>query len=235
VYWQFVGAIKGMGTACRKFETPVTGGNVSFYNQTVNEDGTSKPVFPTPTIGMLGIMEDKSHHMTMDFKYKGDLIYLIGESQDDLNSSEYLYNVLGIKNTPAPHFDLEQEFNIQQHIKHVIQNNLITAAHDISDGGLWVTLAEMGMASNLGFDIETPLEYRKDAFLFGEAQSRVVVTVPEVDKDAFLDYVLEHKVPAMLLGHVTKGRFTIDGEEFGSVDELAEIYNNAIGNFMKKK
>ncbi len=235
VYWQFVGAIKGMAAACRKFETPVTGGNVSFYNQTVNEDGSSKPVFPTPTIGMLGIMQDKSHHMTLDFKYKGDLIYLIGESQDDLNSSEYLYNLLGIKNTPAPHFDLEEEFALHQFLKHMIQNNLINAAHDISDGGLWVTLAEMGMSSKLGFDIETPLEFRKDAFLFGESQSRVVVTVPERDKDAFLDFVLENKVPAMLLGHVTKGRFTIDGEEFGSVDEVAEIYNNAIGNFMKKK
>ncbi len=235
VYWQFVGAIKGMAAACRKFETPVTGGNVSFYNQTVNEDGSSKPVFPTPTIGMLGIMQDKSHHMTLDFKYKGDLIYLIGESQDDLNSSEYLYNLLGIKNTPAPHFDLEEEFALHQFLKHMIQNNLINAAHDISDGGLWVTLAEMGMSSRLGFDIETPLEFRKDAFLFGESQSRVVVTVPERDKDAFLDFVLENKVPAMLLGHVTKGRFTIDGEEFGSVDEVAEIYNNAIGNFMKKK
>ncbi len=235
VYWQFVGAIKGMAAACRKFETPVTGGNVSFYNQTVNEDGSSKPVFPTPTIGMLGIMQDKSHHMTLDFKYKGDLIYLIGESQDDLNSSEYLYNLLGIKNTPAPYFDLEEEFALHQFLKHMIQNNLINAAHDISDGGLWVTLAEMGMSSKLGFDIETPLEYRKDAFLFGESQSRVVVTVPESDKDAFLDFVLENKVPAMLLGHVTKGRFTIDGEEFGSVDELSEIYNNAIGNFMKKK
>ena len=235
VYWQFVGAIKGMAAACRKFETPVTGGNVSFYNQTVNEDGSSKPVFPTPTIGMLGIMQDKSHHMTLDFKYKGDLIYLIGESQDDLNSSEYLYNLLGVKNTPAPHFDLEEEFALHQFLKHMIQNNLINAAHDISDGGLWVTLAEMGMSSRLGFDIETPLEFRKDAFLFGESQSRVVVTVPERDKDAFLDFVLENKVPAMLLGHVTKGRFTIDGEEFGSVDEVAEIYNNAIGNFMKKK
>jgi phosphoribosylformylglycinamidine synthase len=235
VYWQFVGAIKGMGAACRKFETPVTGGNVSFYNQTVNEDGSSKPVFPTPTIGMLGIMEDKSHHMTLDFKYKGDLIYLIGESQDDLNSSEYLYNVLGVKNTPAPHFNLEEEFALHQFLKHMIQNNLINAAHDISDGGLWVTLAEMGMSAKLGFDIETPLEFRKDAFLFGESQSRVVVTVPERDKDAFLDFVLENKVPAMLLGHVTKGRFTIDGEEYGSVDEIGELYNNAIGNFMKKK
>jgi phosphoribosylformylglycinamidine synthase II len=235
VYWQFVGAIKGMAAACRKFETPVTGGNVSFYNQTVNEDGTSKPVFPTPTIGMLGIMEDKSHHMTLDFKYKGDLIYLIGESQDDLNSSEYLYNVLGVKNTPAPHFNLEEEFALHQFLKHMIQNNLINAAHDISDGGLWVTLAEMGMSAKLGFDIETPLEFRKDAFLFGESQSRVVVTVPERDKDAFLDFVLENKVPAMLLGHVTKGRFTIDGEEYGSVDEIGELYNNAIGNFMKKK
>ncbi len=235
VYWQFVGAIKGMGAACRKFETPVTGGNVSFYNQTVNEDGSSRPVFPTPTIGMLGVMEDKSHHMTLDFKYKGDLIYLIGESQDDLGSSEYLYNVLGVKNSPAPHFNLEDEFALHQHLKHLIHNNLINAAHDVSDGGLWVTLAEMGMSAKLGFDIETPLEFRKDAFLFGESQSRVVVTVPENDKDAFLDFILENKVPAMLLGHVTKGRFTIDGEEFGLVDEIVEIYGNAIGNFMKKK
>jgi hypothetical protein len=83
VYWQFVGAIKGMSAACKKFETPVTGGNVSFYNQTVNEDGTAKPVFPTPTIGMVGVLQDKSLLTTLDFKYKGDLIYLLGETVED--------------------------------------------------------------------------------------------------------------------------------------------------------
>lgn len=235
VYWQFVGAIKGMGEACRKFQTPVTGGNVSFYNQTVNEDGTTRPVFPTPTIGMLGVMEDKSYHMTLDFKYKGDLIYLLGEPTNDIASSEYLYNIVGIKNSPAPAFDIEKEFALQSAIQTLIRKHLINAAHDVSDGGLWVTLAEMAMPSQLGFDIETALEYRKDAFLFGESQSRVVVTVPEGDKDAFLDFVAESNVPLMLLGHVTKGRMTIDQEEYGSVEEIASIYNNVIGNVMKKK
>jgi phosphoribosylformylglycinamidine synthase len=235
VYWQFVGAIKGMSAACRRFETPVTGGNVSFYNQTVNEDGTTKPVFPTPTIGMLGVMEDKSYHMTLDFKYKGDLIYLLGEPTNDIASSEYLYNIVGVKNSPAPAFDIENEFALQSTIKTLIRKHLINAAHDVSDGGLWVALAEMAMPSQLGFDIETPLEFRKDAFLFGESQSRVVVTVAEADKDAFLDFVAESNVPLMLLGHVTKGRMTIDEEEFGSVEEIASIYNNVIGNVMKKK
>ncbi len=235
VYWQFVGAIKGMGAACRRFETPVTGGNVSFYNQTVNEDGTTKPVFPTPTIGMLGVMEDKSYHMTLDFKYKGDLIYLLGEPTNDLASSEYLYNIVGVKNSPAPAFDIEKEFALQDAIKNLIRKHLINAAHDVADGGLWVALAEMAMPSQLGFDIETPLEFRKDAFLFGESQSRVVVTVSEDDKDAFLDFVSDCNVPLMLLGHVTKGRMTIDQEEYGSVEEIASIYNNVIGNVMKKK
>ncbi|MEY2938929.1 MAG: hypothetical protein RL062_1518, partial [Bacteroidota bacterium] len=230
VYWQFVGAIKGMSAACRKFETPVTGGNVSFYNQTVNEDGTTRPVFPTPTIGMLGVMQDKSHHMTLDFKYKGDLIYLLGEPMNDIASSEYLYNILGVKNSPAPAFDIDKEFELQGMLKQLIRQHLINAAHDVSDGGLWVTLAEMAMPSQLGFDIETPLEFRKDAFLFGESQSRVVVTVAEGEKDAFLDAMAESKVPLMLLGHVTKGRMTIDQEEYGSVEEMSDIYNNAIGN-----
>jgi phosphoribosylformylglycinamidine synthase len=235
VYWQFVGAIKGMSAACRRFETPVTGGNVSFYNQTVNEDGTTRPVFPTPTIGMLGVMEDKSYHMTLDFKYKGDLIYLLGEPTNDIASSEYLYNIVGVKNSPAPAFEIEKEFALQAAIKTLIRKHLINAAHDVSDGGLWVALAEMAMPSQLGFDIETPLEFRKDAFLFGESQSRVVVTVSEDDKDAFLDFVAESNVPLMLLGHVTKGRMTIDEEEYGSVEEIASIYNNVIGNVMKKK
>jgi phosphoribosylformylglycinamidine synthase len=234
VYWQFVGAIKGMSAACRKFETPVTGGNVSFYNQTVNEDGSTRPVFPTPTIGMLGVMQDKSHHMTLDFKYKGDLIYLLGEPMNDIASSEYLYNILGVKNSPAPAFDIDKEFELQAMLKQLIRQHLINAAHDVSDGGLWVTLAEMAMPSQLGFDIETPLEFRKDAFLFGESQSRVVVTVAEGEKDAFLDAMAESNVPLMLLGHVTKGRMTIDQEEYGSVEEMSDIYNNAIGNVMKK-
>jgi phosphoribosylformylglycinamidine synthase len=183
---------------------------------------------------MIGVMEDKSHHMSLDFKYKGDLIYLLGEPQDDINSSEYLYNVLGIKNTPVPYFDLEKEFHLQSVLLDVIKKNLINAAHDISDGGLWTTLVEMSIPGQLGFDIETPLEFRKDAFLFGESQSRVVVTVNEDMRDEFLDVVLNNNLPVMMLGHVTKGRMTVDEELFGDVTEMTDIYRNAIGNYFKK-
>ncbi|MEY3439094.1 MAG: hypothetical protein RL265_1679, partial [Bacteroidota bacterium] len=177
-YWQFVGAIKGMSTACLKFETPVTGGNVSFYNQSVI-NGIEVPVFPTPTIGMIGIVEDKDRIMTLDFKQKGDLIFIIGESTNDISSSEYLATYLGVKASPAPYFDLEKEFAMQHMVKGLIQNELINAAHDVSDGGLYITLVEMSMPRELGFDIVTDSEIREDAFLFGEGQGRVVITVSE--------------------------------------------------------
>jgi len=228
VYWQFVGAIKGMGAACTKFQTPVTGGNVSFYNQTAKEDGTAAPVFPTPTIGMLGVMKDKSLQTTLDFKYKGDLIYLLGVSRNDLNSSEYLANIVGVKNSPAPYFNLDEEHNLQQCIKSLIQNNYINAAHDVSDGGLFTALTEMAMPNDLGFDIVTDSEIRKDAFLFGESQSRVVVTVVEEDETTFLDILAEFGVPGLLLGHVTKGRVTVDEQNFGMITDYKEIFDTAI-------
>ena len=113
MYWQFVGAIKGMGKACEKFETPVTGGNVSFYNQTVLKGGT-EPVFPTPTIGMIGIVEDKKHITSIPFKKKGDLIYMIGENRNDISSSQYLVNIHGVEASPAPFFSLEEEYALQE-------------------------------------------------------------------------------------------------------------------------
>jgi phosphoribosylformylglycinamidine synthase len=232
VYWQFVGAIKGMGAACLKFETPVTGGNVSFYNQTVNADGSAAPVFPTPTIGMLGVMKDKSLQTTLDFKYKGDLIYLLGVPRNDINSSEYLYSFHGVKNSPAPFFNLEEEYNVQQCIKALIRNNYISSAHDVSDGGLFVTLCEMGLPNSLGFDIVTDSEIRRDAFLFGESQSRIAVTVVEDYEDEFLDFVGESGVQVMLLGHVTKGRVTIDEENFGFIEDYRTIYENSIAEAM---
>lgn len=232
VYWQFVGAIKGMGAACKRFETPVTGGNVSFYNQTVNADGTAAPVFPTPTIGMLGVMKDKSLQTTLDFKYKGDLIYLLGVPRNDINSSEYLYSFHGVKNSPAPFFDLEEEFNLQQCLKALIRNNYISSAHDVSDGGLFVTLCEMALPNSLGFDIVTDSEIRRDAFLFGESQSRIAVTVVEDYEDEFLDFVGESSAQVMLLGHVTKGRVTIDEENFGFIEDYRTLYETSIADAM---
>ena len=227
-YWQFVGAIKGMSAACIKFSTPVTGGNVSFYNQSVIA-GKEVPVFPTPTIGMIGILEDKDKKMTLDFKDKGDLIYLVGKYSDDMGSSEYLSAIQGVKLSPAPRFDLDEEFSMQQTVQELIGQNLINAAHDVSDGGLFVTLVEMGFPRGLGFDIETDMDIRTDAFLFGEGQGRVVVTLPEEKRDAFSEFKKSCDTPIILLGHVTKGKMQIDLQAFGFIDEARDIYMNALG------
>jgi phosphoribosylformylglycinamidine synthase II len=226
-YWQFVGAIKGMSAACIKFETPVTGGNVSFYNQTVT-NGVEVPVFPTPTIGMIGILEDKDRLMTLDFKQKGDLIFVLGESVNDISSSEYLATYHGIKASSAPYFDLDKEYAVQHMVKGLIQNELVNAAHDVSDGGLFVALVEMSMPRELGFDIVTDSEIREDAFLFGEGQGRVVVSVNEDQEEAFIEFMMDSGVPFTLLGHVTKGKLMVDDEHYGFVQEVKEIYSNSL-------
>jgi phosphoribosylformylglycinamidine synthase subunit PurL len=226
-YWQFVGAIKGMSAACLKFETPVTGGNVSFYNQTVI-DGKEVPVFPTPTIGMIGVLEDKSNKMTLNFKQKGDLIFLIGKAVEDIGCSEYLYSYHGVKGSPAPYFNLNEEYQMQDTVKGLIANKIINAAHDCADGGLFVTLTEMAMASNLGFDIVTDAEIREDAFLFGEAQGRVVITVNEANEEDFIDFMMASGTPFTLLGHVTKGRLTVDEVDYLSVTDAKNIFDNAL-------
>ena len=227
-YWQFVGAIKGMSAACLKFETPVTGGNVSFYNQTVM-NGKEVPVFPTPTIGMIGIVPDKDKVMTLDFKQKGDVIFLIGDYTEDISSSEYLATYHGVKASPAPYFDLEKEFEMQQAVKGLIAENHVNAVHDVADGGLYVTLIEMSMPRGLGFDIVSDADIRLDAFLFGEGQGRVVVTVTEENVEDFVEYMVATGVNITLLGHVTKGKLQIDEQHYGFITEAKNIYDNALG------
>ena len=227
VYWQFVGAIKGMSRACEQFKTPVTGGNVSFYNQTVMGD-KAEPVFPTPTIAMIGLVEDKSHVMTLNFKEKGDLIYQLGTSREDISSSQYLVYHHGITESPAPSFSLEEEYALQEQVKMLIRQGVLQSAHDVSEGGLFVALMESSMAGNLGFDITTDAEIRTDAFLFGESQSRVVVTVAPDQEEAFIDLMMLNGVEFDLLGHVTKGSIRIDDEEWGQVAEYKDRYDNAL-------
>lgn len=231
-FWQFVGAIKGMSAACLKFETPVTGGNVSFYNQT-SKNGVEIPVFPTPTIGMIGIVDDKDKTMSLDFKAKGDLIFIIGQSHNDISSSEYLVSYHGITASPAPYFDLDEEYIMQQKVKSLIKESHINAAHDVADGGLFVALAEMGMPNNLGFDIVTDSEVREDAFLFGEGQGRVVVTVNEDQEDQFIEAMMDSGVSFTLLGHVTKGKLMIDDEHFGFINEAKNVFDNALGKHLE--
>ena len=227
VYWQFVNAIKGMGKACEKFNTPVTGGNVSFYNQS-SYDG---PVFPTPAIGMLGIL-DKKDRMTLDFKKEGDFIFLIGESMNDIASSEYLYSYHKIQNSPAPYFDLEEEFAVQQLLKELIHKKIISSAHDISDGGLFITLLESAFPRNLGFTVFTDSEIRKDAFLFGEAQSRAVVSASPDMEEELMSLALEMNVAVLCLGEVTSGNLLVNNEEFGEISVFKKANENALGDLL---
>ncbi|MBS1529844.1 MAG: phosphoribosylformylglycinamidine synthase subunit PurL, partial [Bacteroidetes bacterium] len=224
VYWQFVGAIKGMGEACTKFQTPVTGGNVSFYNQSSDEG----PVFPTPTIGMLGVLDDISTITTSDFKQPGDLVYLIGESVNDIASSQYLASFHKITKSPAPYFDLDKEYAMQQVIKQLIKHKVIRSAHDVADGGLFITLVESAMSNGLGFEIESDSAIRRDAFLFGEAQGRVVVSVSTEDQERFVELVATSEVEFSLLGEVSDGYLTIDNESFGHITDIKLVYDNVL-------
>jgi phosphoribosylformylglycinamidine synthase subunit PurL len=228
VYYQFVQAIKGMGEACRKFDTPVTGGNVSFYNQ--NPDG---PVYPTPTIGMVGLLENINEKMTLDFKKEGDVIYLLGKSTNDINSSQYLAKICNVEFSPAPYFELEEEFSLQQKVAELINKKLIQSAHDISEGGLFITLCESGFNRELGFTLETKDDLREDAYLFGEGQSRIVVSVKadliEKFENAMKDF------PHEKIGLVTSGEMLVNGDFWGTIDWWQEEYDSSIENHLSKE
>jgi phosphoribosylformylglycinamidine synthase II len=222
VYWQFVGSIKGMSAACLKFKTPVTGGNVSFYNQSSYEG----PVFPTPTIGMIGVLEDKTLQTTLNFKTEGDVIYLVGESKNDISSSEYLYSFHKVKNTPAPYFNLEEEYKLQNVISSLINSKLINSAHDVSDGGLFMNLLESAMVNNLGFEISSDSSIRKDAFLFGEAQSRVVVTVSS--NSNIEEELKKLNIPFTKLGVVNGNAVVVDNTNYGLISEYKHSFDTSI-------
>jgi len=234
VYWQFSNAVKGMGEACRKFNTPVTGGNVSFYNQATIDDKT-EPVYPTPVIGMLGVLEDKNHQMTLAFKEKGDVIFLIGKSVNDIACSQYLYSYHDVKKSPPPVFDLDFEYEIQDAVKGLIRNNLVRSAHDVSDGGLFVSLVESAMPRDLGFDITSPAEVRIDAFLFGEAQSRIIVSVTRSKETDFIDFMIDRDLPFSALGHVTKGELRIDDLSFAFIGDIKKGYFTTIEKILNEE
>lgn len=230
VYYQFVSAIKGMGEACRKFNTPVTGGNVSFYNQ--SPDG---PVYPTPTIGMVGLIDDPKRKMTLDFKKEGHQIFILGNNREEISCSEYLHKIVGVEYSPAPYFDLEEEYDLQQKVSELILEALVSSAHDISEGGLFVNLCESGFNRGYGFTIENEIlkTGRPDAVLFSESPSRIVVTVKEELTEQF--YNLMGSFPYMKIGVVTGSEIQIGDQNWGSITQWRELYNNAIENLLSKE
>lgn len=237
VYYQFVKAVEGMGEACRKFNTPVTGGNVSFYNQ--NPDG---PVYPTPTIGMVGIINDMEHRMTLDYKSSGDVILLLGQQQNDIASSEYLTKIRGVDYSPAPYFNLEEEYTIQKFVNTLITEKSIRSAHDISEGGLMITLFEKGFNRYLGFEVNDGLspfstngqkeEIRTDAFWFGEAQGRIVVSCSKEKEEDIKHKAAAAGIPLTVLGTVTNGTIRLNGKDWGNIREWKDLYDTAIENIL---
>jgi len=232
VYYQFVHAIKGMGEACIKFDTPVTGGNVSFYNQ-----GPDGAVYPTPTIGMVGLLDNVANKMTMDFKQEGDEIYLIGTQRNDIGSSEYVHKICGVEYSPAPYFDIDEELHVQKAVGKMISHHLIESAHDVSEGGLFVTLMESCFNRNLGINVShnaAKENIRKDAYWFGEAQSRVVMSISKAKRNDFIK-LLEKLEPleCTYLGTVSNGSISINMEDWGNVSDWKEKYDMAIEKMMK--
>lgn len=234
VYTSFVQSIKGIAKACNDFNTPVVSGNVSFYNQR-SEEGQLKAIIPTPVIGMVGVVDDKKHHTTLSFRHKGDMIFLIGQSQNDVNSSEYAASILNIDYSAPPYYNVQEELEVQDAVTDLIRKGLVRSVHDVSNGGLFFTLLECAIPLEFGFDITSDAEVRKEAFLFGESQSRVVVSVSPEKQDDFVDLMMEKGVPFSILGHVTKGEIRIDDESYGYIQESKKTFEIRLKKWVEGK
>lgn len=231
VYKDFAESVKGIGVVCRKMQIPVVAGNVSFHNLTHNGEDIAS-VIPTPVVGMVGVLDQPEDVMTVNFRKKGDVIFLVGRSDNDISSSEYLSYVHMVNESAAPKFDLEYELNMQRVVQELIQRKLVSSAHDVSLGGLFITLVECALPGGLGFDVTSPAEIRGDAFLFGESQSRVVVSVSSEQETDFLDFMMESGLHFSALGHVTKEELRVDDSSFGFIADYARDFEQALGKLL---
>ena len=222
VFWQFRRCVEGMAEACRILETPVTGGNVSFYNE--NPRGA---IDPTPMIGMLGLLEDINFYCTPAFKNEGDLIILLGECGRSLGGSEYLRFIHSLKVGDSPEIDLEKEKRVQKTCLEAIKAGLLNSAHDCSEGGLAVALAEccfsdserrVGALIYLSSPISNLSLIRTDALLFGEGQSRIVISCSPENLGELRDIARRNKAPFSKLGEVIRERLTIKKDEDVLID-----------------
>ena len=224
VYFQFAQAIKGMGNACKAFGTPITGGNVSFYNQ--SEGGA---VYPTPTIGMVGIIEDVPHgQMSMDIKKEGDLLFLIGRMKEDLGSSAYVYSYHRIMYSPAPYLNLEEEVALQKSLRTLIEKRIISSAHDVSDGGVIISLLESAFVNGIGVRINCPSHMRKDAFLYGESGGRAIVSLDSGKKNDLVQVLEAEGVPYWELGTSEGKHLHIDGQALDEIQVYRELYQKSL-------
>lgn len=228
VYYQFAQVIKGMGDACRALNTPVTGGNVSFHNESQKH-----AVYPTPTIGMLGLIDDLDKIMSAGFKNENDLIFLLGNDREELGGSQYMKTIHKMITGKAPTIDINEEIRLQALTLSLIDKQLINSAHDTSEGGLMICLAEKSIMSdrNLGADIY--LQSQTIGYLFGESQSRIVISVDPTKADLVRSAAIDAGVNIFELGKVTKDNFSINNCFSANVTDLVEIYENALPKIME--
>jgi len=205
-YWQFEKCIEGLSAACKALDTPVISGNVSFYNE--NPKGA---VDPTPMIGMVGLIKDADRYVTQDFKNEGDVIILLGENTADLSGSEYLYLIHNLKKG-NPQIDMKREKAVQQACLEAIEAGIINSCHDCSEGGLVIAIAESSIANSnkmLGAEIKLDEDIRKDAVLFGEAPSRIVISLRKNNVAKLERIAKKHTIPYKILGKVGGKKLTV--------------------------
>ncbi|MCS1352017.1 phosphoribosylformylglycinamidine synthase subunit PurL [Mechercharimyces sp. CAU 1602] len=227
IYQQLSLAITGMSDACRVLQTPVIGGNVSLYNESKGH-----AIYPTPIVGMVGLIENVQHVTTLAFKEEGELVFLLGETLDELGGSEWQQLVQGEVSGRPPHIDLDNERRLQETVYTAITAGWITAAHDLAEGGLAVALAECCMAGGYGVHVKIKSPLRPNSLLFSESQSRVLVSIPQEYKEKLEQLALTQGVPLACLGEVTQDNLQIEVNEqeviHVKVSELTHIWEGAI-------
>ena len=233
IMWQFEQAVCGMGDACLYFDIPVVSGNVSLYNETKGE-----AIFPTPTVAVVGLIEDQSKVMTAGFKQAGDCIGLIGFTMEELGGSEYLKVLFDRNEGKPPVLDRKHEKQVQEFCLELIQKGLIQSAHDCSEGGLAIAVAESCFSAKeeaLGATLELESTLRGDALLFGETQSRIIISFPEELTDQIEDLALSYPVDFSLIGKTGGSQFTvsINGQEYikQDIESAKEIWKTSLGRY----
>jgi phosphoribosylformylglycinamidine synthase subunit PurL len=209
------GAKRGLENASVNFQLKITDKKIRFDHF---KGHISVP--PTIIISIMGIVEKGVNIIKHDFKSKGNNIFLIGKQYNDINASEYLEFYHGISSSPLPVFEVKNEIKIQDALKKLHEFNLLSSASPVGKGGLFFTLLRSCYTNNLGFDITSDAEIRKDAFLFGEAMGRIVVDIKPEKEDEFVDLLSEMNIPFFMLGHVTKGEIRIDDVSMGFIDKM---------------
>lgn len=238
VFWTFAECVAGMSEACRTFKTPVTGGNVSFYNE-----DPQRIVYPTPVVGMIGLVEDLKHVTTMCFKREKDLIVLLGKNIEELGASEYLKVICNLVKGNSPELNLEEERKVQDACLAMIKAGIVKSAHDCSEGGIAVALAECCISSPEGWGAKIKLDQkmRADALLFGESQSRIIITVSQKDLPEMEKMAKGYQIPFSVIGKVEGHNLKIEGPQdpVEMIDlptkKLVDVYKFAIQRIMDKE